>query len=278
MKRIIFHWTAGGPKANKTDLKHYHEVINQDLTISLGTHSISDNVSTADGVYAAHTRNLNTGSIGLSCAGMAGAKESPLNVGKYPVTEEQFDRMAARAAELCRQYSIPVLPTTTLTHAEVQGTLGVVQRNKWDYTVLPWRNDIRGAQACGDYLRDRIRYYLNDDVVLAPEPAPSGDGARNRIRWLQKLLIGKGYDGVGEPDGWMGPKTRGALYEFQGANDLPLTGTFDPATVEALRTETITVTQAKRSATDIAMAAIVGGVVSAAAGAWGVIDWIGDFF
>ena len=63
MKRIIFHWTAGGPKANKTDLKHYHEVINQDLTISLGTHSISDNVSTADGVYAAHTRNLNTGSI-----------------------------------------------------------------------------------------------------------------------------------------------------------------------------------------------------------------------
>ncbi|MFM7792042.1 MAG: hypothetical protein ACKO90_29360, partial [Microcystis panniformis] len=55
MKRIIIHWTAGEHKASSNDKSHYHILIEDDGKLVRGTHSIKDNVSTADNVYAAHT-------------------------------------------------------------------------------------------------------------------------------------------------------------------------------------------------------------------------------
>jgi hypothetical protein len=46
--------------------EHYHFIIEGDGTVIKGDHDISDNVSTADDDYAAHTRACNTGSIGVS--------------------------------------------------------------------------------------------------------------------------------------------------------------------------------------------------------------------
>src|SRR5690606_24142627 len=50
----------------------------------------------------------------------------------------------------------PVTRKTMLSHAEVQGTLGIAQRQKWDFTRLPFNDSLRGAHAIGDWMRSRI--------------------------------------------------------------------------------------------------------------------------
>lgn len=156
MKRVHFHWTAGGPKASAVDKMHYHFIVEQDGTIVLGDHPVTANEKIARGApYAAHTRGANTGAIGIGLSGMAGATESPFNAGKYPITQKQFDAACQLAAVLCEFYSIEVGPKTTLTHAEVQKNLGIRQRSKWDYTRLPWSN-IRGAAEIGKLVRAQI--------------------------------------------------------------------------------------------------------------------------
>jgi hypothetical protein len=156
MIRVICHWTAGAYTAGEADREHYHILIEGDGALVRGWYSIKDNVSTSDGIYAAHTKNLNTGSIGVSMCCMAGAVESPFSVGAYPMTETQWEMLARVVADLCGFYEIPITRETVLTHAEVQGTLGVAQQGKWDVTRLPFDPAIEGATVCGDILREAV--------------------------------------------------------------------------------------------------------------------------
>lgn len=172
MKAIIIHWTAGAHKANATDKKAYHRLVEGDGTVVHAV-PIERNAAPLRDGYAAHTRNANTDRIGLSMCAMGGAVESPFNPGRWPITEVQFESTCREAAELCATYGIPVTPTTVLTHAEVQPNLGIAQRGKWDIIRLPHRPDLKGAKAVGDYMRDRVRHYLTEAV--APEPAPIGE-------------------------------------------------------------------------------------------------------
>lgn len=174
MKRIIHHWTAGTYKANDVDRKAYHELFESDGTQVFGVFPISANSSANGklkaGKYAAHCLNLNSDSIGLSLCCMSGAVEGKTN-GSFPMTETQFEAMCKRSAELCHKYGIKIGPTTVLSHAEVQETLGVKQKNKWDYTVLPFKPSLKSAKACGDYLRTRVQHYYNDALKPVPVPA-----------------------------------------------------------------------------------------------------------
>lgn len=161
MKRIIMHWTAGGNRANGTDRRHYHRIIEvgpdgRPRAVA-GNHAIEDNESTSDGSYAAHTRALNTGSIGVAVAGMRGARERPFDAGPSPMTPAQIDALCAEVARLAKRYRIPITRETVLTHAEVQPTLGVWQRNKWDIVWLPGMSGPGDPIAVGDELRKRIR-------------------------------------------------------------------------------------------------------------------------
>ena len=56
---------------------------------------------------------------------------------------------------------------------------------------------------------------------------------RSFVRSVQQALIEDGYN-AGPIDGIVGPRTSGALREFQDANGLPATGRIDSATVAAL--------------------------------------------
>lgn len=156
MDRIICHWTAGAYTASAEDRSHYHILIEGDGKLIRGTHSILDNVSTADGNYAAHTKNCNTKSIGVSMCCMAGAVENPFNPGDYPMTVAQFDKLVEVVLQLCQTYFIACTPQTVLSHAEVQGTLGIAQAGKWDFTRLAFKPSRVGAKSCGDYLRERV--------------------------------------------------------------------------------------------------------------------------
>lgn len=185
MKRIHGHWTAGGYIPNEDyDRKAYHFIIgwvNGKATLVLGKPTIDKNSGSLKDGYSAHTKDANTDAISVSIACMGGATESPFNPGKYPMLLEQFQLFCQVMAELSIAYTIPVTRKTILTHAEVQPTLGIAQRQKWDFTRLPWRDDLRGAIPVGDYMRETISLYLRDageikmDGNTPVNPTPVGE-------------------------------------------------------------------------------------------------------
>lgn len=236
LKRTITHWTAGGNRANDSDLEHYHFVTEHDGKVVKGREEPDDNIVTTDGDYARHVLNLNTGSIGVAMAGMHGAVESPFDAGPSPITEKQFEAHCLLLAELHRQYSIPITRTTCLTHAEVEPTLGVKQKGKWDITRLPFKPEIRGAIPVGDYMRERVLSYFGAAGGVLPKPRPellAQGSAGEEVKRLQEELSALGY--VSFPDGKYGPNTVSAVKKFQRANGLEEDGVAGPDTIGKLR-------------------------------------------
>lgn len=172
MKRIILHWTAGNYKASGLDKQHYHYIVEGDGTVVQGKFKPEANLAFRSGGYAAHTLNCNTDSIGVAVAAMAGAVQSPFKFGLSPITDAQIKSLVRLVAQLCRTYSIPVKSDTVLTHAEVQPTLGIQQRGKWDITWLPGFSKSEAPIFVGDILRDKIRRELSPRVVEAPAAPP----------------------------------------------------------------------------------------------------------
>ena len=156
MDRIITHWTGGLSIPSSGDLAHYHILIDASGRVYKGIPDIRLNARPLKKGYAEHVRKCNTGSIGVALCGMHGAIENPFYAGKYPITAHQWDVAAAVIAELCRAYHIPVAPETVLTHAEVQPTLKIPQKGKWDIIRLPFCPDLSGARPVGDDLRTRV--------------------------------------------------------------------------------------------------------------------------
>ncbi len=166
--RIVVHWTGGNYTASAEDREHYHFLVQGDGEVVRGRHGVDANDSTKDGVYAAHTRALNTGSVGIAVCCMFGATERPFTPGSFPLLETQWRRLVQLAAQLCRRYGIEVAPQTVLGHGEVQRMLGVMQRGKWDPLALPWQPDLSAAEV-GDRFRSAVRAALHEaDEPEAP--------------------------------------------------------------------------------------------------------------
>lgn len=157
LKRIVMHWSAGGNKPSELDRQHYHFIVGGDGVAVAGKFAPESNIAPKKGAYAAHTLNLNTGSIGVAMAAMAGAVERPFNAGSAPITPAQLDGFVNLVAALCCKYNIPVTRETVLSHAEVQPTLKIQQRGKWDICWLPGMAGPADPVRVGDILRERIR-------------------------------------------------------------------------------------------------------------------------
>lgn len=160
MNGVIVHWTGGGHRANAKDRKSYHLLIEGDGKLVRGNPPITANAAPRQPGYAAHTANCNTGWIGVSLCGMLDAKESPFVAGPQPITQTQWKTLEGVVAQLCTRYAIPVTAGTVLSHAEVQGTLGIRQAGKWDIARLPFDPALSGARAVGDRLRAGVAAYL----------------------------------------------------------------------------------------------------------------------
>jgi len=188
MKRIIMHWTAGKRSVSKTDLRHYHEIVDGFGDRHIGDHKPEANLNLRSGQYAAHTRALNTGSVGLAMAAMYGAKQRPFKKGQYPIRTKQLNEFVRMCAEYCDTYNIPVTRRTVLSHAEVQPTLGVWQRGKWDVTWLPGMTRPDDPVKVGDMLRNMIRKELAK-IQTHPETVDTVRGGRVPwwVRWLTGL-------------------------------------------------------------------------------------------
>lgn len=173
MKRIIIHWTGGTGTFNALDAEHYHFAIDWNGKVHEGKHRPEANLDCTDGQYAAHTRRCNTGSIGIALCGMHEAVERPFDPGKYPINHRQIDALAELCADLCETYSIPLTPRTVLTHAEVQPTLGIRQRGKWDITWLPGARAPMKPVNAGNILRERIASEMKEPARPVKKPRTS---------------------------------------------------------------------------------------------------------
>lgn len=160
LHRVHIHWTGGAYGDIALERSHYHLIILDNGRAVTGDLKPEANADCSDGQYAAHTRAANSGSIGVALDAMGGAVESPFDTGKYPITHRQLKRMAIEVANLCETYDIPVTRWSVLTHAEIQPTLGIKQRWKWDITWLPGMDKPGDPIEVGDMIREMIRKEL----------------------------------------------------------------------------------------------------------------------
>jgi hypothetical protein len=156
MKRIIMHWSAGPNVVTDLDRQHYHFIVDGKGNVVAGRYNPEANETIKGGAYAAHTLACNTGSIGVAVAAMAGAIERPFSAGGSPITGPQLSAFTSLIADLAHTYGIAVSRRTILSHAEVQPTLGIHQRGKWDITWLPGMTAPADPIVVGDRLRAEV--------------------------------------------------------------------------------------------------------------------------
>lgn len=151
--RVILHWTAGAYTPSTLDRAHYHFLIDGEGRPHRGIRG--------PGLYLPHTRNLNTGSVGLSICAMAGAVESPFDAGRFPLRQVQWERAIQAAADLIARYDLALTERTFLCHSEVQDVYGVRQRGKWDIDILAFAPNLRPDEV-HDQMRAKCGWYLKE--------------------------------------------------------------------------------------------------------------------
>lgn len=236
INRLVLHHSGGAYAPGPADLRAYHRITDGEGETVDGVFPIKANTGRLwSGTYAAHTLNLNTGSIGLAMACMGGGQWSNPRACKFFPRPAQVDAFLREAARLCVLYSIKVERETCLTHAEVQTTLGIKQKNKWDFDYDPMaQHDSRDPIYIGDELRWEIRAYMEGlDVEPMRQVAPDRPSLRRGaagapVRHLQGLL------GIKPADGDFGPATDSAVRAFQARHSLRPDGVVGPLTWAAL--------------------------------------------
>ena len=230
MNRLTLHHTGGSHKPNATDLRAYHRVVDGSGVVHEGQFAIENNAPgrIRRGHYAAHTARLNTGNIGVALACMAGAQwRDPRGSTRFYPTPTQIEATTTLLARLCEYYSIPVTRRTVLTHAEVEPTLGVAQRGKWDFDYDPWGvEDGRDPIHIGDQIRARVLAKIKGVPPAPPvsvRPVLRRGSTGPDVRYLQgRLNI--------TADGMFGPQTDAAVRAFQRRRQLLADGVVGPQT------------------------------------------------
>lgn len=167
VERIIVHWTAGSYVVSALDKMHYHFVIDRDGIVHPGHHRVAANMRPITRDYAAHTYMLNTGSIGIAVACMAGATQS--NPGRYPMTRAQWNTMIELTAIAAKHFNLPVSSATVLGHHEVASVYGIDQGGKWDPGMLPWSSGTPRS-AVARAFRDAVRTKMSTGASsVSPE-------------------------------------------------------------------------------------------------------------
>jgi len=171
-KRVVLHWTGGGPTANDIDKAHYHFIVNRDGTVVRGAHTVAQNMKqlSARDSYAGHTGGFNSFSIGVSFAGMADsgpvtAKHPKGVFGPYPLTEAQVRAGLIFVALLCKTYGLdPKNVNHVFTHYEawtVHKVKGQMNDQKFDITMLQFMPSL-GKDQVGPWLRENAALHLKE--------------------------------------------------------------------------------------------------------------------
>lgn len=230
MIRITWHHTGGGYSPSNDDKRAYHFLIDGDGNQHRGTFPVEANRKgkvLESGKYAAHTKNLNSGNIGIGVCGMANANwKEPFKSNRF-IRPVQMESLARLSAELGRIWSIPIDRRHMLSHAEVEPTLSVAQNGKWDFDYDPWGEDLsRDPIFIGDKIRAEVTMAMRaDGVPIEPKSNPTiRQGDTGELVYLVQRALNVSADGI------FGPKTRAAVIKFQRSKQLLPDGIVGPAT------------------------------------------------
>ena len=163
VRGVVWHWTAGANGLISLEKNAYNFLHDTKGNTYDGNSTVAEQVmyDWRRGIGASHTKSMNTGWIGQSVDAMAGAKQTnPITWGLHPIAWDGIDAMLKQTADLHHEYGFPISKWTTLSHAEVQPTLGVKQRWKWDYAVLPGDSKSRDPVEVGNILRERLKEWF----------------------------------------------------------------------------------------------------------------------
>ena len=116
-----------------------------------------------------HAGFANSDAMGIAICGMRGASESGHYLGVYPIKECQYDMMIEEVAAYAKGYGIPITPTTVLLHSEVNHSLKVNGRYKWDVNYSP-REGFMSAQYAGEMLRERVQAVIDNTPPTTTTP------------------------------------------------------------------------------------------------------------
>lgn len=162
MKRIILHWTAGGPVPTSYEKERYHYLIDSLGKVHLGKFKPEANLVCRSHLYAMHTGGGNTGSIGVSMCGMADFRNKN-NQGNFPITKIQFEATMKLCSELAKKYSIEITPESVMTHYEFgQKHPKTTSHGKIDIIFIPSYSWI-SKDDVGNFIRSKIRWYEENE-------------------------------------------------------------------------------------------------------------------
>jgi hypothetical protein len=193
-RRIILHWTGGGPRANSTDRKAYHYIVEHDGTIVQGVHPVARNMQRVWGEsYARHTGGFNSFSVGISFAGMMNFT-SPARPGSVPLKPGQVLAGLRFAAECCHAWELDALDPAQVFHHreawELHGVKGTRNHTKLDITHLPFMPELRRTET-GPWMRSKIAELQEIAGRLDPEPGmdplPAPVPVPGERRWSPRL-------------------------------------------------------------------------------------------
>lgn len=231
--RITAHHTGGGHKPNATDLAAYPICIDGDGQPHQGRLPILANAvgrKLVAGQYYPHTRGLNSGNLGIAICAMAGGDwGNPRGSRAFPRLV-QIDALIDEMAKRCREFGITPSRQHTLSHAEVEPTLGVKQKQKWDFDYQIRNTTGRNPITIFDEIRQEVSSRLSGVVLTPPpmvRPALEQGATGPAVVDLQRALGLK-------TDGIFGPKTRAAVAAFQKARQLLPDGVVSRMTWAAL--------------------------------------------
>lgn len=158
LERIIIHWTAGS--YTNLELDHYHFVVDKDGEVHTGKKPPESNSRPLPWNYVPHCGGGNTGSIGISMAGMAGFKHSK-DVGKYPLTQKQCESCWKKCAALAKKYNIPLTEDGIMTHY-VFGKRNpkTSSAGKIDIVCLPHEPNLK-ADEINPYILNKVKWYAS---------------------------------------------------------------------------------------------------------------------
>jgi len=161
LHRVHWHWAASSYNVSEELCSHYNGVSDHEGNHHEGGARPEHQADYRAGrVGVSHTLNGNTGAIGEAVTGMHGSSDYPFSWGDYPLTWAAIDMMLEKTAQHCHDFDIPVSRTSTLSHAEIQTTLGIRQNAKWDFMVLPGMDKVWDPVSIGDALRERLLRFL----------------------------------------------------------------------------------------------------------------------
>lgn len=209
--RVVWHWTAGSRQATVEELAHYHVLVehhegepadpSDDRIVVRAGVPIARNMRNVGGFpayhndsdrgYAAHTRGLNSFSVGLALCGMHGAEdfrpEGAVSPGPVPITLEQVRAMLSLSLQARDRYGLPIDVDHFHTHYEAEAVHDVDQLPpgprcwKWNVTWVPGLSLARDE--AGPWLRAQLRRWAaGEEIDRRLYDPPAGDSPEDAVR------------------------------------------------------------------------------------------------